>query len=152
MLVWSDDPEDDKDPTKEALRKTWENILYTAGKAYYKVKRQFPTGSEAKLLEWFRRHLESHPNDYSGDTDCTLNTVNSLLHNLCCHETKDTPTTANAGNRPPALSSQLPSKKRLFPDIEASMEKLKSDDDEVEETKMLWDNQISDLKQILGSS
>ncbi|MAU63553.1 MAG: hypothetical protein CMC38_04290 [Flavobacteriaceae bacterium] len=25
-------------------------------------------------------------------------------------------------------------------------------DDEVEETKMLWDNQISDLKQVLGSS
>jgi uncharacterized protein YndB with AHSA1/START domain len=27
-----------------------------------------------------------------------------------------------------------------------------AEDDEVEETKMLWDNQISDLKQILGSS
>ena len=25
-------------------------------------------------------------------------------------------------------------------------------EDEVEETKMLWDNQISDLKQVLGSS
>ena len=27
-----------------------------------------------------------------------------------------------------------------------------SEDDEVEETKMLWDNQISDLKKVLGSS
>ena len=27
-----------------------------------------------------------------------------------------------------------------------------AEDDEVEESKMLWDNQISDLKQILGSS
>ena len=27
-----------------------------------------------------------------------------------------------------------------------------ADDDEVEETKMLWDNQISDLKQVLGSA
>mgnify|MGYP000598205046 FL=1 len=27
-----------------------------------------------------------------------------------------------------------------------------AEEDEVEETKMLWDNQISDLKQILGSS
>ena len=27
-----------------------------------------------------------------------------------------------------------------------------AEDDEVEETKMLWDNQISDLKQVLGSS
>ena len=27
-----------------------------------------------------------------------------------------------------------------------------AEDDEVEEAKMLWDNQISDLKQILGSS
>lgn len=27
-----------------------------------------------------------------------------------------------------------------------------SDDDEVDEAKMLWDNQISDLKQVLGSA
>ena len=27
-----------------------------------------------------------------------------------------------------------------------------AEDDEIEETKMLWDNQISDLKQILGSA
>ena len=27
-----------------------------------------------------------------------------------------------------------------------------AEEDEVEESKMLWDNQISDLKQILGSS
>ncbi|PTM07577.1 MAG: hypothetical protein DA407_10290 [Bacteroidetes bacterium] len=27
-----------------------------------------------------------------------------------------------------------------------------AEDDEVEETKMLWDNQISDLKQVLGSA
>lgn len=27
-----------------------------------------------------------------------------------------------------------------------------SEEDEVEETKMLWDNQISDLKQVLGSA
>ena len=27
-----------------------------------------------------------------------------------------------------------------------------AEDDEIEETKMLWSNQISDLKQILGSS
>ena len=27
-----------------------------------------------------------------------------------------------------------------------------AEDDEVEESKMLWDNQVSDLKQILGSS
>lgn len=27
-----------------------------------------------------------------------------------------------------------------------------AEDDEIEESKMLWDNQISDLKQILGSS
>jgi hypothetical protein len=27
-----------------------------------------------------------------------------------------------------------------------------AEDGEVEETKMLWENQISDLKQILGSS
>ena len=27
-----------------------------------------------------------------------------------------------------------------------------ADEDEVEETKMLWDNQISDLKQVLGSA
>ena len=27
-----------------------------------------------------------------------------------------------------------------------------SENDEVEETKMLWDNQISDLKKVLGSS
>ena len=27
-----------------------------------------------------------------------------------------------------------------------------SDEDEVEESKMLWDNQISDLKQVLGSA
>ena len=27
-----------------------------------------------------------------------------------------------------------------------------AEDDEVEESKMLWDNQISDLKQVLGSS
>ena len=27
-----------------------------------------------------------------------------------------------------------------------------SEEDEIEETKMLWDNQISDLKQILGSA
>ena len=27
-----------------------------------------------------------------------------------------------------------------------------SHEDEVEETKMLWDSQISDLKQVLGSS
>jgi uncharacterized protein YndB with AHSA1/START domain len=27
-----------------------------------------------------------------------------------------------------------------------------SDDDELEEAKMLWDNQVSDLKQVIGSS
>jgi len=27
-----------------------------------------------------------------------------------------------------------------------------AEDDEIEETKMLWDNQISDLKQVLGSA
>jgi hypothetical protein len=27
-----------------------------------------------------------------------------------------------------------------------------SEEDELEETKMLWDNQISDLKKVLGSS
>ena len=27
-----------------------------------------------------------------------------------------------------------------------------ADDDEVDEAKMLWENQISDLKQVLGSS
>jgi len=27
-----------------------------------------------------------------------------------------------------------------------------SDDDEVEEAKMLWENQISDLKHVLGSA
>jgi len=27
-----------------------------------------------------------------------------------------------------------------------------AEDDEVEETKMLWENQISDLKQVLGSA